>query len=378
MLKKGDMYGYETMSKLATEKTEALKALHVQQEQAKATKLEALSNTALEFQTSPTPALGEQLVKAAVDAGENPVNIPQQGTPQFASWAKDKQTAAMSSADKVKFLTAEADRQRAFKEKQDEHRDHEEDLAASRALTASNQAATQEMRRESLDFRRQEAADRAADKKDKRSAAQVTADYKVEKDLNRTLEREAKPLTTDLSLVNTALNLLRTDTDASNQQLRQMLPSMVGEVKGRSTNLFYKDNKAFGSVMGRLESHLSSFAAGKPSESVRKELYETLTAMKEGVIEPSLTNLEKAGKERAKKYDVDPENVSLDQEFERRSAPKAPPTGGSREASGKLGDKPLPPAIKIGDKLGGGTVEATATGPKGEKMFKVNGDWRSE
>ena len=155
MLKKGDMYGYETMTKLATEKTKQLKDLHVQQEDAKATKLETLAQTAAQFQVAQTPALGEQLVKAAVDAGENPVNIPQPGTPQFTSWAKDKQTAAMSSADKVKFLTAEADRQRAFNEKQDEHRDHEADLAASRALTASNQAATQEMRRESLDFRRQ-------------------------------------------------------------------------------------------------------------------------------------------------------------------------------------------------------------------------------
>lgn len=128
---------YGDMAKMAeTEQKTALenKAMEVHQ------KREVVAQSANDYATLPTPENAEKLVRNALEAGVPMQNIPEQGTPQFASWAVGQKTAAMDSGKRIEVMQKEkefTENQARLKQKQAE--DNEAKLERQQA-TAANQA----------------------------------------------------------------------------------------------------------------------------------------------------------------------------------------------------------------------------------------------
>lgn len=126
-------------------------------------KAETLADTATNFLNSPSPEGASELAKAAVAAGQNPMQIPAPGTPAFARWAKQQTMASMSAKEQM----AAAEKQREFDAQQErlkkEHEDREEDKRLSRQQVSIAQQGLAEYRKDMIDLKKQ-MAERAAAK----------------------------------------------------------------------------------------------------------------------------------------------------------------------------------------------------------------------
>lgn len=266
---------------------------------------ETLASNALNYLNAPTPALASEVARSAVAAGVNPLDIPKPNTPEFGKWARTQQEAALSSKDRLERATAEA---AAATKRQDQlqfHADLQANREATRAQTAATQAGIADARR-----------DRAAESDARR-------DFKATEKLTSTLQTAAKPYLEDRQLVTTVKDWLAADTSVGDQQVHQALSSLNGHFKGRATNLFYKDNKNFGDAVDKVFGWASQTFTGRYSEKARHEISQMLDGMETTVIDPALTRLEAQQKTKAKKYQLDPDLVEIQGDFNRRHAPTA-------------------------------------------------------
>lgn len=137
----------ETQAKQkAQEAKEAAQARDLERKQAQ----EALSESAASFALNPTPEGANDLVRRAVAAGQNPLQIPAPNTPQFTSWAKAQQQAGMSAKERL----ATAEKQREFDATQErlkqEHADRVKQQEEDRKVRAMIASGNQELRKQGL------------------------------------------------------------------------------------------------------------------------------------------------------------------------------------------------------------------------------------
>lgn len=119
---------------------------------------ETLAKSAQDYTANPTPEGSKVLAQNALKAGVPPASIPIPGSPAWATWVTQQQTASMSVKEQRDFT----EKQSEFREKQDEakqvHKDNEADKLAQRQQTAAIQAGVREDRAEA----RQEARESRA------------------------------------------------------------------------------------------------------------------------------------------------------------------------------------------------------------------------
>ena len=270
---------------------------------------EGIATAAQGYLAAPGPQAASSLAKAAVDAGINPLDIPLPNSPAFPAWAKTQQMASMTGAKRVEFLQKEADMAENRKMRQQIHEDSVQSQREARAATAAN-------REQMIQLRKSEQASRVQERTGR-------TQFQESEKLNSTLQSAAKPFLEDRQNIVDLKGLLAVDSSAADQQLRQNLTALSGHFKGRATNIFYKDNKNFGSVVQRLSGMASHAFTGRYDEQSRKDIYDMLDKLQHTVIDPSLSALEKDQQKKAEKYGLDPSMVQVQGDFSRDgSAPK--------------------------------------------------------
>lgn len=357
-LRGGDFTGAKELMGLATEKVQLAKGARAEVEAKIQTSKDNLSTTADSFLRAPTIEGADAVAKAAIAAGVNPVTIPAPNTPDFAAWAKAQTAAALSGKDRFQavekareFDQAAADRKEAQAARLEEQRQARADRAAARE--------------ESLALRREMAAGARETREARREARADSTSFKETEALSKTAQKIAEPYLKDRQITSTVKDLLLTDNSASDQQIRQVLPALIGGLKGRATNPYYKDNKSFGSIASRAESLLSHAFAGRYSQEDRAQISTLVNALEKDVIDPALTRIEADQKEKARRYKLNPDHVELMGDFNRADAPAA-----------KVDDKGAPaknPKATSAGKLPEGATESKTL--RGQQYYKKDGQW---
>lgn len=338
MLQQGNFDGYKIMTDLSKTEVERAKQLRVEQEAETAQKKEGLARDAIDYVANPSPEGAIKLAKSAAAAGVNPVTIPDAKSMEFTAWAKNQRTASLTAKDNLSFLEKQQEYDRSQTEREEARKQRDQDRAEQRSMTAQFQQNSLEMRREGLELRRQLAESAREDKKARAETSATNAQFKQAEVLNAKTQREAKPMLTDLGNVEKVKALLRTNSSISDQQINQVLPSLIGELKGRATNVYYKDNRNFGNVAEKLEGMLSRGLSGRYSEEQRKQIYNMVDQLQKQVLEPGLDKLEKDQKRHATKYGIDPDLIEVQGKPDREEAPPKPAAGAPKTMS--WGDLP--------------------------------------
>lgn len=114
---------------------------------------EAVGNSALDYLSNPTPESATAVAKAAMAAGENPLDIPLPGDPKFTAWVKVKRQAGMDNAQRNQFLASETEKEARREEAKQRHEDLMRSKDEDRKLRAAIQAGTAEYRADMLALR---------------------------------------------------------------------------------------------------------------------------------------------------------------------------------------------------------------------------------
>lgn len=179
---RGDFEASKQMSDLAKGEVDLAAKAQKTQAEAKTLAQEELASAALDAETSPSPEVHARVFKAAVKAGIPPQDIPMPGTPQFATFVKQSQTAASTSKDRL----AMTEKVREFDQRQEQQKAEAQQRAEDRRLQrqqiASNQSFQHQMARENLEVRKQLADSTIAAREAKATAV---------KPISATMERQA-------------------------------------------------------------------------------------------------------------------------------------------------------------------------------------------
>jgi hypothetical protein len=357
-LAKGDFASVEEMDKLAKGALAQGKA-NFEGVQAKVQGAkETLSAAAYAYNDNKTPEGRDVLARAALKAGIPIEQIPLTNDPKFDQWAQSQTKAPLTGKERLaaeekvrEFDTTTADRkQRAV--------EHEQTIRAQQAATAAFREASQQQHRDAAGA----AADaRAARLDDKRSET----GFREEQKLISVAERTAKPLIDDRDRVTAVKSMLsKSNSSVGDHQVQEALSSVIGTLKSRATNVLYKDNKGFGDVIQRVDDFTSRTFTGRYSDQSRKDIFKMLDDY-EGLLDTSLTGVEKEAQRKGKAYNLDPERITLSGNFNRvdgKAAPLAAPkdrwTGEDKRSSGGK----LPPGATESR-----TVQGTSYYTKGDK-----------
>lgn len=274
---------------------------------------EALATAAWDYQSNPTTDGAANIAKAAVAAGINPTSIPLPNTAEFPAWVKSQQQVALSSKDRV---TAQ-ETARRFDETADARAEEVKQRGADRLIAQQGLAASRESnelyRRDSLQVRK----DAVEASKTRKVEAK---EFEHTEKLNTVIQKEAAPYLKDREVLTSVKNLLAVDSAVADQQVQQALPSLLGSLKGRATNPYYKDNKYYGSLVDKLTDATSRAFSGRYSEDTRQQLHAMLDQMEKQNIDPVLTRLEDQQKKQAERYGLDPDKIAVKGDFNRLDA----------------------------------------------------------
>lgn len=325
----GDFEASTRVGKIADEMVkeskEATEALMKKKQLAK----EDLATAANAYISSPSALSSSDLVRAAVAAGVDPLSIPAPGTPAFKTWVEQQTRASMSGAEQVKLAVQERKAADDREQRKEFHADMEEDKRLQRQAIAAQRESTNQLRLSEIEARKE--------------STQQNRDFQQTERLNKTVQTAAKPYLEDRQRIQSVKNALSVDNAEADQQVRQSLTALLGNFKGRATNLFYKDNKNYGDVVNRLSGMLSHAFTGRYSEADRTDIFYMLDHMEKGLIDPALSKLETSQKARAKAYGLDPDLVEIQGDFNRDTgtAKAAPKTSG-----GSTHTVAIAPAVK--------------------------------
>jgi len=183
-LQGGDFVTANTMGELAKGKLQEAKEQAAAVAQQQQVKKEALATAADDYAANPTPEGYKDLARKAIDAGQNPTQIPMPGTPQFASWLNNQQLASKTAAQRADFVQKAYEMDQNRQEKQREHQDNvalrqqsmQQTAMLREAMLADRQQALQ-MERERLDLDKQKFAEGGAtgQRQSKQEADRVNA-----------------------------------------------------------------------------------------------------------------------------------------------------------------------------------------------------------
>lgn len=227
---------------------------------------------------------------------------------EYKSYWRTKQIQGSTAQEQSENARKVAEDARKAQERKDKLEEDEKDRADKRA----DRALAREDRRDSR-------ASSAEDRVERRAAAASKVEFTQTEKLNKSTQAEAKPLLDDKRRVEDIEGLLGVNTSAGDQQVHQALTSFLGNFKGRATNLYYKDNKNFGSVASRMSGFLSHAFSGRYQESDRVMIRDMMAKMKSDTIEPGLASLESKSKAHAKGYGLDPDQIEVQGEFDRNA-----------------------------------------------------------
>lgn len=189
----GDLASAKEMTDLSkqasAEGIEQTKQLQAQQAQKK----EALATLADQIPDQPTREQANSLVRAAVEAGQDPTTIPLPGTPKFLAWKNEQQLAGMDSKSRAEFVQKTADTKQRRDQQWQEHTDNVDLRRAQMQQTAAFREVEIGLRRDAMADR---ASDRAESRADRAQKAPQTIDvgaakYEYDPDTKVTGERLA-------------------------------------------------------------------------------------------------------------------------------------------------------------------------------------------
>lgn len=327
---------------------------------------EGLASAAMDYIGRPTAEGAAAVARAAVAAGINPMSLPPPGSAEFTSWTRAQQSTARTSHQRlsatenvVKFDTQERRRNTEF------------ELRQQAALDA---------RRDAAALREQLQRDKADAVSEARKATLVTK-------LNVAVQREAAPYLKDMEVANTLRGFLAANSPTADQQVQQILPSLLGSLKGRATNPYYKDNKFYGDLVQKVESAASRIFTGRYGEKDRQQMSAMIDEVERTVTIPSLNRLERQQKRQGKKLGLDPDAIEILGGFPREaggSAVTTPPTVGEKDPLfWEAGKKPQAQGATGSWREGEATAVAAAPaevtpsavlGKKDEAVVRLQGD----
>ena len=378
MAAQGNMYGYTMLGEMASKEIDRAKDMRIEMDKKQAALKETAAQAAIAYQLNQSPENEKIVVQAAMAAGVNPVNLPPPGTPAFGAFVRQQATSAMTSKDQLAAAEKAREFDTQFEERKAENKRRDEDRDAQRQQTAAFQQGNLALRADSLEVRKLLATNMLSDREEKKATAAEKTEFKEATKLTNDAQATAKPYLRDLSMVKNVKGLLAAGgSPAGDKQVQQALTSIMGNV-GKATNLYYKDNKNFGNVAEKLEGFVSQTFTGRYSDAQRQQIFEMVDKMEKTVLEPALTNIEKDAKAKAKLFKIDPEKVSINGDFERRSKFEAGNKPGSRSVSGEItetpqGNLPGKSSTQAAPVIQDGTVIINRK--TNQKMVMQNGSW---
>ena len=131
-LQNGDFTSANEMGELAKGKLQEAKEQAAAVAQQQQVKKEALATAAEDYGANPTPEGYKDLMRKAIDAGQNPTTIPAPGTPQFEAWRTNATLASKTAAQRADFIQKQNDFQQNQQRLREAHADHEEDVRLKR------------------------------------------------------------------------------------------------------------------------------------------------------------------------------------------------------------------------------------------------------
>jgi len=131
-LQNGDFTSANEMGELAKGKLQEAKEQAAAVAQQQQVKKEALATAAEDYGTNPTPEGYKDLMRKAIDAGQNPTTIPAPGTPQFEAWRTNATLASKTASQRADFIQKQNDFQQNQQRLREAHADHEEDVRLKR------------------------------------------------------------------------------------------------------------------------------------------------------------------------------------------------------------------------------------------------------
>lgn len=319
-LASGDYKGATEYQILATNSRQQAKDAQLYDQKQKQAVSEDAGKAALTLKTNPTEQNYASFVAAMTRAGHGG-QLPA----TFGDFLKNPGAAASLDAasimgESTKDVLNQQEKQREFELKQrDQQRQFQQrraDTQAQLSMVAAMHDQTMAMQRDSLKLRESRAEQASADRRARLQETKSSNQFNEEQKVITAAEGAAKPVIEQYRTVNSALTAAKSGSPVLDQQLRQALPSLNSFLKGRATNIYYKDNANFGNVAQRAENALSRFATGKFSEADRTLIQEGLNYMQSQNI-VDLNQQEKDMKENAAARGLDPSKVMLPGNFPR-------------------------------------------------------------
>lgn len=251
---------------------------------------ENLASASMDYLANPTAEAADRVARSAVAAGVNPLELPPPNSPAFKTWAKAQQDIARTAHQR---LTASENVQQFHTQETRRNSEFEQRLEANRIA------------RQAIADAREAEQNRKDDARKEARTAQLTTK------LNSAVQREAAPYLKDMEVANTLRGFLSANSPTADQQVQQILPSLLGSLKGRATNPYYKDNKFYGDLVQKFESATSRIFTGRYSEQDRKQMMDMLDVVEREINIPALNRLEQQQKRQAVKLGADPDAVEI-------------------------------------------------------------------
>lgn len=146
----GDFSSAKEMTELAHQATTDAQAQQKQLLEQQAISKEALATAADNYEQNPSRDAGNDLVRKAIAAGQNPADIPLPGTVSFKSWVNSQKLAGMTSKDRATFVQKASEVKDARDQRWQEHQDNVDLRRATLQQTAAYRDSLLDLRRDAI------------------------------------------------------------------------------------------------------------------------------------------------------------------------------------------------------------------------------------
>jgi len=257
------------------------------------------------------------MAKAGQDVSKYPATLQQFAQNPGAMAALG---AASTLGESSKDILASKEKQREFQLKQqqvqEEQAQRRQDRLTQQQLVASMHEQTHNEQVQARLDREQAAQQAHLDRQEKMKQAESGKHFDERQKLVTTAETANSDTLKQYKTVTGAMGAAMQGSAVGDQQLRQALPSLNSFLKGRATNVYYKDNANFGNLAARAENAISRFTQGKFSEADRGQIVTALHYF-QAQNTKELNDAEIQLKENAKAQGLDPNKVQLPGTFPR-------------------------------------------------------------
>lgn len=281
----GDMQSATQYQQLATSARQQAKDAQVYAAKEKQGKDEDAAKAALAFKNNPNPSTYGAWTAAMTRAGQDTSRMPATlgdflKNPGAGAAVNAATTLGESSKDVIAQQQKQQDFELKRRDQQEQYALRRADTQAQRAMTAAMHEETIAMQKENQKFRQQQEANASADRRQKMAEAKDNAAWSHTQTLVDHAQQNAAPDVKQYRATQELMNLVSVGGSASDKQVMNQLATYLANAPGRSTNLYFTNNKAIGDLYQRTLNQLQGFLGGTMSPATREAIRQDAAKMR--------------------------------------------------------------------------------------------------